>query len=303
MRSRRDIEALAAVSGAVVVFGFGGVISKAVSTTGFVVAFWRLLLGSVAQVLLLAVAGRRLSWRGLRLSAVGGVLFGVHTAFFNTSLKLTSVANVTVIAALQPALVLVVAGRLLGERVRAAHVVWTAVAIAGVAAIVFAGAGTPSWRPLGDALAFCNLFAWTSYFLASKRVREEVGVLEYMAGVVVTAAVVMTALCLVTDQRPLAVDGTDWVWLVVLTLGPATCGHLMLTWAHPRVDASVSSLVMLGVPVVATVTAAVFLGERLTPVHVLGGTVVLVAIGAIVRGTSTPVAEEIAEGAAEAAAP
>jgi drug/metabolite transporter (DMT)-like permease len=58
---------------------------------------------------------RRLTPDWLFASLVGGGLFALHQVMYFTSLKLTTVADVTLIGALQPPLVLLVAGRMFGE--------------------------------------------------------------------------------------------------------------------------------------------------------------------------------------------
>src|SRR5439155_11202645 len=146
--------------------------------------------GAAAMAITLAAARRRLTWPVLKSSAPAGVLFGLNVTLFLSALKATSVADVLVIGALQPALIQLVAGPLFGERVTRFEVSWTAVSVAGVALVVVGSSGTPAWAPGGDALAAAALVAWTSYFLVSKRVRSAVPALEYLTAVTVTAALV-----------------------------------------------------------------------------------------------------------------
>jgi drug/metabolite transporter (DMT)-like permease len=61
--------------------------------------------------------------------------------------------------------------------------------------------------------------------------------------------------------------------------------HILVNWAHRYVDVSISSLLMLLVPVVAGIAAWVILDESLTLVQVAGGVVTLAAILVIVRGS------------------
>ena len=87
---------------------------------------------------------------------------------FFSALKHTTVANATVVGALQPALVLVVAGPLFGERITKALVAATAVAVGGWrrgVRIGRRGGVEPARRPP----AVGALFAWTGYFIASGR--------------------------------------------------------------------------------------------------------------------------------------
>ncbi|MBV8691176.1 MAG: DMT family transporter, partial [Actinobacteria bacterium] len=122
---------------AVLMWGAGPVMARGIHMPGMVVVFWRLWIGGVVTAAVLYTRGGRLSWRVLRLSLAGGIAFGVNISFFFSALKLTTVANATVISALQPALLFLVAGPLFGEHVRGRDVAWTATAIGGVALVVF----------------------------------------------------------------------------------------------------------------------------------------------------------------------
>ena len=107
--------ALLAVAAVVVLWGCSSVVIKLSSTTGLVASFYRLwfaipLLGLVAAGSPSIRRGMNREW--LTGCLVGGGLFGLHQLLFFSSIKFTSVANVTIIGALQPVLVLLLAGRL-----------------------------------------------------------------------------------------------------------------------------------------------------------------------------------------------
>jgi drug/metabolite transporter (DMT)-like permease len=62
----------------------------------------------------------------------------------------------------------------------------------------------------------------------------------------------------------------------------------------------ISSLMLLGVPVLSPLLATVLLGEPLGPLQLAGGAAVLVAVGRLV---TLPPRADLAEGAAETDAP
>ena len=298
---------MVAVGIAVLTWGWSNVASKTVSATGLVISFYRLWFAVPAlwTVALLSPAVRtRLDRRWLGTSLVGGLLFGVHQLFFFTSLKQTSVATVSIIGSLQPALVLLVAGRMFGERVTRSSLLWSAIALAGTVIVVIGAHGAPGWSPLGDLLATLNLLAFTGYFLASKRIRASVRPTEYVIGMTTVAALFMLAVCLATGQDLASPRAADWIILVGLALVSGTLGHLLVNWAHAHTSAFVISILFLGTPVLASAGAAGFLGETLGPAQLGGAVIVLGSIAKIVLSTrSERVAEELAESAAETDAP
>jgi drug/metabolite transporter (DMT)-like permease len=298
--------ALVAVAFAVLTWGWSNVAIKAVSVSGLVASFYRLWLAIPVLWLVVALVPgvrRGLDRDWLRASAVGGVLFGVHQLLFFSSLKLTSVANVSIIGALQPALVLLLAGPLFGERASGSAIAWSGVALAGTVVVVIGSHGAPGWSPLGDALAVANLFAFTTYFLFSKRARARVGTAQYVIGMTTVAGVVILLVCLVSRQDLASPHRGDWATLFGLAMVSGTLGHLLTNWAHPHASAFVISILLLGVPVLASGGAAFFLGETLGAAQLAGGAIVLVAIAVVVLSSRREIAEDLAESAAETDAP
>lgn len=275
-----------AVAIAVLTWGCSNVIIKMTDVTGMIASFYRLVL---ALPLLWLVAFGSRSMR-TRLDAswawhcvIGGILFTAHQLLFFNGLKLTSVANVSILGALQPVLVLLVAGPWFGETVGRREIYLSGLAIAGTVVTVTGSYGAPSWSGFGDALAVANLFAFTAYFLWSKRVRASVGAAEYIAGMTMVAAVLMTLVCLATEQDFASPSSTDWWLLLFLALVPGTVGHFLSNWAHAHTTAFAMSILFLAVPILAAAGALVVLDEPLSLQQVVGGGVTLAAIGAMLR--------------------
>jgi drug/metabolite transporter (DMT)-like permease len=282
-----------------VAWGFSGVLIVLTKQPGLVVALERLLLGVPFVGALLVFTQRRLDWSTFWRTVPGGVLLCGDMAMFFSAVKLTSIADATVIGALQPALVLFVAGPLFGEKPVRADVAWTAVAIAGVG-VVMLGTGPPGHHQvLGDLLAFGSLCSWTGYWLVSKQARlvteampgdaqpstpgrQSIGTIEYTSGVLLVAAVAMVPVTLVSGQRLTAGTPLDWLWIGVMTLVPGSA-HLVLNWAHRFVGVTVSSVIVSVNPVVAAGAAAVFLHQSLGPLQVIGGVAAILAVAVVAR--------------------
>jgi len=280
---------ITAAIASVTVFGLGNVLIKRVPLTGLVLATDRLWLGAALYLGVVLARGGRPSIAMLRLSWRGGAAYGLHLALGFTALKLTRVSDMTIILALQPALVMLLAHRLFGERVHRSAVIGTAVAFGGVA--IALSSGTSGGGSLvGDALAVGALFAWTAYFIWSKQARQVLGAFEYQLAATLVAAVVVTPLAL-------AVDGTaviphrweDVGWAALVVLGPGT-GHLLLNWAHAHVEITLASMLTLGAPIAAAIGAAVFLGEPVLAVQVVGMAVALAALAWVVAASGRRVA-------------
>ena len=272
-----------AVVAAVVSWGFGAILVKVMSIDGISIAFYRLWLGLGLMIVIVALRRRRPTFEALRLAVPSGLFFGVNVALFFSAVNHTTVANVNLISALQPAIVLLFAGPLFGEAIGSRAVAWTGISIMGVAIAVVGASGAPEWSPAGDAMAVGALLLLTGYFLFSKRARARVGTLEYMVCVQLVASLVITPIAFASGHvKP--PQGIDWLWMTIIVFGTGTGAHLMINWAHAYVDVSLSSLMMLLVPVVAYIAACVLLDESLTLMQLGGSAIALGAMVAIVRG-------------------
>lgn len=296
----------AAVAVAVLTWGWSTVAIKALSTTGLVAAVYRLWLPLPLLWLLLLVVPalrRELTRDWARATLGGGALFAVHQILFFSCLKMTSVVNVAIIGALQPAIVLLVAGPMFGEPVTMRAIVCSLVAVAGTGLVITGSAGAAHWSPMGDLVAGANLFAFTAYFLASKRFRLTVSAIPYVTGLTTIAGIVVLAFALSTGQDLSSPRGYDWLLLGFIAIFPGTLGHLLTNWAHSHVSALVMSVMLLAAPVISAVGAAALLGESLNPVQIAGGAIVLGAIGALVFSSASEHRDELAASVAETDAP
>lgn len=291
------VTGLGAATAAMVAWGFSGVLVALTTQPALVVALERMALGAPLVGAMLAISRRRLSWPALWRSVPGGLLLCGDIAMFYSAVKLTSIADATIIGALQPALVLFVARPLFGERVALAQVLWTVVAIVGVGAVV-AGAGPRGSDPLlGDWLAAGSTCCWTGYWLVSKRIRspraagrgnrapasgEVLGTVEYTAGVMLVATAAMVPVTLLSGERLTWGTPSDWLWMGLIALIPGGA-HLVLNWAHRFVGVSVSSVIVSANPVVAAGAAAVILGQPLDAVQIFGGVAAIIAVSMVAR--------------------
>lgn len=295
---QRPLAGVLAATTGVVLWGCLVPLAKsAENVNGIVLGFHRLWIGAVAVLLVFYATGGRLSRRTLRLSFWGGVLFGVDIIFFFSAIKLTTVANATIVGALQPALLLYVGARWFGERVNASLVGLTVVAIAGagIVAVGSASGTSDDWSLAGDLCALAALGSWSGYFIASKRARESLSSLEYLAAFLLVATIVVAPVAVVAPG-PFDPGAEGWVVVFVVAVLSGGVGHFLMNFAHPHIPLYLASLLTLAVPVMSTTVAVFFLDEPLNLVQVLGMAVVLVAVALVVLRTERgPGADDLLE--------
>jgi len=209
-----------------------------------------------------------------------GVLFATNIAMFFTAIKLTTVANATMIGAIQPALALVLVGPILGERVYRADIWLTVSAITGVVLVVYGSSTRPEWDVRGDLLSLAAILAWTGYLFATKRAREQIGTIELQASLTTVAAVVVLPVALLSGQD-FAVPRTS-IWFLAVLAFVGGVGHTLVNYAHAHTKLVMVSLMFLAVPVLSTAWAALFLDEPVNGWQVTGMATVIGSLGVLI---------------------
>jgi drug/metabolite transporter (DMT)-like permease len=259
--------------------------------SGMAISFHRLWIGALLTSTAFLATGGRISRRLLRVALPGGLAFGLDIVLFFSAVKETTVANATVIGALQPVLILAVAKRLFGERPRLADGFWACVAIAGAVIVVVSATDTGQASRTGDLLAVAALFAWTWYFVASKQARVELSSFEYLAGLSIVAAVAVAPVALLSGERLAVPEVWGWVTIVAIAVVNGALGHFLMNWAHGHVPIVVMSLMTLAIPVFAAAAAAVFIDEPVTGAQVGGMALVIASLAIVVVRTTRNVPE------------
>jgi probable blue pigment (indigoidine) exporter len=298
MRERQDIHIIAAAI-AVFAWGTGPIMNKVMTVDTPAIVFYRTILGTPLMVAVAYLTGGGLSRELMRRTAIPGVLFALSFITGFASIKMTSIANATLITTIQPVLVVFIAPRLFGERLTSRQLGYSFLSLAGVLMVVMAAASSSGAHISGDLMAAGNVVLWTAYFVLAKKNRMEgVHSWSFLAAIFVWLAVVVVPFGAFASNDLGNMTTKDWLCAIGMSLGPGLLGHGLMTWSQSHVDVTIASLLGLLSPVVSTALALVFLGELLTPWQLVGAVVVLASLGLLVanqRGMTPKVSLEVPE--------
>jgi drug/metabolite transporter (DMT)-like permease len=287
---RLDIAAL--LSGAAGI-GFAPIFVRLSDVGPSATAFYRVLFALpflATAVLLESVGQNRASARGPRPAAakpeqrylwacvLAGFFFAGDLAFWHWSIKLTSVANSTLLTNCAPVFVIVGARLIFGEPITPALVIGMAVATCGAVLLLGASVHLRADDLLGDLLALVTAGFYGSYLLCVKYARRRLSAARILAlsGLISCGCLLAVALISHEAIRISTLRG----WLVLLGLGIVSHvgGQGLITYALARLPAGFSSIGLLFQPVVAAVLAWTLLAEALSWRQLAGGTVILTGI-------------------------
>ena len=257
------------------------------SLPGIQIAFWRQLIGFGVYGFIFLLTGRRFSWQEIRIVAPAGILLGLEIGVFFTALRSTTVANATIIGALQPILLLVVASRRYREKITPWLLGLSLLAIAGVVVVAIGASSKGTWSLKGDLMAFIAMILFSAYFVVVKETRIRVDTFTLQTIAMIVGALTVLPIAMFSAGTPVLPipSGEQLLWLLFLLAVPGT-GHYLMNWAHLHVSLTVTGFLTLAIPVFSALGAWLILDQVLTFVQILGGAVVLsVLIGIVKRDT------------------
>ncbi|MCP4227147.1 MAG: DMT family transporter [Actinomycetia bacterium] len=284
--SAEDRYGLGVVGGIVAVsaWGLSGVIAKHIDMGGIAIGAYRFTTYGLVVGLFMTARGTPITLRVMRGSMWGGIALGVDVALFFSAVKHTSIANATVIGALQPVVVAVIAYRFFGEELRRRDVTLGLVALAGAIVVVLAAASDAEPSLDGDLLAGGALFAWAGYFVFSKRAKGVLTSNEYTVGAALWVGAINAPLALLFGQDMSWPSLENWVWLLALAFGAGVLGHAVMNWSIQQIPLWLGSTFTLLIPVVSATAAWVFLDEPLTAAQIIAMGVVLLSLTGVITG-------------------
>ncbi len=242
-------------------------------------AFWRLLLAVPALWLLARAAGARvLPRRDGGVLAFAGLCFALDLCFWHASIALTTVANATLLANLTPVIVVLWCWLARRQRPTGSFAAGALLALAGAAGLSLAGQSLEGSDLLGDVYGVLTACAYAGYLLAVERARGSAAGLTVMLASTTVAALITGGVALATGEVFWPGSGRGWLVLAGLALLVHVVGQGGIVWAVGQLPAALSSVVILIQPVVAAVLGWWWLGERLGPLAILSGGLVLAGV-------------------------
>ena len=273
--------------GAASIWGGMYVVSKVVLDIipPFSLVSLRLLLGALTLAIVLIIRGfptltRRQFWQ---VMGVGFVGYGISLSLQFLGTKLSTAGNGSLVTSATPAFVLIFAWILLKEKITTLRLMALFLATLGVVAVI--DPRSAQLNPdlfLGNLLLLGAALTWALYSVLVRKATQDVEVLPFsliafLGGLPVSMPAGAWELNTIgVGEISLGIVGG------VLFLGIISTALAMVLWnnAFTLVDANLASLTFFAQPVVGTLLGWLFLGEKITPLFLLGG--LLIGVGLVI---------------------
>jgi drug/metabolite transporter (DMT)-like permease len=234
--------------------------------------------GELASIFLTPAPLTTSDWLGLL--GLGVVGHALYQYFFIGGLARTSVANSSLLLAATPVLIALLTAVIGQDRVSPLHWAGAALSMAGIYIVVGHGATLEGSTMIGDVMMLVAVLCWAIYTVGARQLmmrHSPVGVtgLSMSIGTLVYVAVLWPHML---DVRWGALSGGTWLALLYSALFALCVAYTIWYAAVQQIGSARTSVYSNVVPLVAMLTAVVFLGEPLTRSKIVGAIAVLVGV-------------------------
>jgi drug/metabolite transporter (DMT)-like permease len=253
-------------------------------------AFWRVALAVPVLWILFFLKTKARSQRysgKWPLLLAAGFAFAGDLGFWHASVKLTSVANSTLLANLASIFVTLAAWIFLRQKPTRLFLAGLGAALLGVLLLVNTSLALSPTGLVGDALGVVTAMFYAGYILAVKALRDRgETTLHLMAVTSTITALFLLPAALASGETLLPATASGWWILIGLALVSHAAGQGLIAYALAHLPAAFSSVSLLFQPVMAALFAWVLLSEALVALQLAGGLIVLAGIYLARRGSS-----------------
>lgn len=215
------------------------------------------------------------------LIALGAIFYTAQSLAYFTALRTLPASLCVLIAYIYPSLVVVAGWIFLRRTVSVWHGVALGTSFLGVALLVGGANFQLDWALV---LAFAAPTIYTGYILVGERVMSSVPAVGASAVIMSGAAIAFCVIAAFTGELALPATTSGWAVAFALALIPTMVAISLFLAGLPRIGAARSSLLSTWEPVVTVLLAATLLGDRLSPLQLLGGVFIIAAVIVVQSG-------------------
>lgn len=245
----------------------------------------RLILGAgTLGAVILFRRGSRLTPRQMRDSFLVGIVgYGISLGFQFVGTKLSTASNGALVTSATPAFVLLFAPFLLREKATSRG--WIALGIASLGVLAVIDPRTADFSSslfMGNLSLLAAALTWALYSVLVRKVTRAANLLASSA-VMLLGGIPSSLLFGLFEIRSQGI-GEFTIGIIggIIFLGVVSTALAMFLWnyAFAELPAAAASLTFFAQPIVGTILGWFFLGEKITPLFMLGG--VMIGIGILV---------------------
>ena len=252
-----------------------------------VIAFWRMAIASAALWIYSAFFSySSTKYNNTRLVYLAGASLAMHFIFWFGALKLTSIANTTVLGIVAPGFTLLIEKLVYGKKINAFSALSLIIIFIGCIIVQGSDLGRFSGEGLGNIMAIISAVFLGVVFLIGSKVRQDTGVLTYTKNLFTVSAVVLLFCSLLLNNPIFNYSIDNYFWLGMLGIVPTLIGHTIFSYSIKYVSPTIIASIPLGEPIIASILAFVLFNEGISSHVFIGGVVIAVGLILLIKNNT-----------------
>ena len=255
------------------------------SIDAFSIAFWRLIIASIALTIILLVLGKsfspKLVRKNLKDLLILSVFLGLHFILFASSVKDTTILNATVLVNTTPIFSVFISSFLFKAKPSRLAVIGLTISLVGVCLITYADAFPFgfSLNLKGDLEAVLAAIVEAFYLNFGRKTRGQMPILQTMLPIYMLSAIVIGVLS-VSAGNFVTISAESQTLLPLLCLGllPTAVAHTLYFSSLSNLKSFETATMALLEPIGATMLGMAVFMEIPTPLFMLGAFLILLGI-------------------------
>lgn len=249
---------------------------------------WRFVPLAIVLLLIVRVSGaaKGVTGRDVRTQALIGLFaqFGYCAAVYGAVATGIATGTVALIDAVQPLIVAVLVGPILGLRVRGSQWAGLALGAVGVLLVVRSQFGSSAAPPIAYLLPATAMVCLIVGTFLQRRSAVQTGVLVTLAIHVTVTAVLLLAVSVATGSLVPPASASFWLAVVLTALFPTLAAYGLYWWLLRRVGITALQALLFLIAPATAIAGGILLGEPLTIVTFVGFALCGLGVAAVLRG-------------------
>ncbi len=260
----------------VLVISFAGILVAVTDVHPLIISFYRMFLSVVFLTpIFLKRRDCHFSLFIDKRPVMVGFFLAIHFIFWVTAFEYTAVANAVIFIALQPIFTMLFEALWAKDDLQPGIIIGVVLAVTGSFIVGMGDLSNLFASILGDSLAILAAFFAGIYLFSGRSLRKELDYFPYIYVVYCYASLFLLLGVLFAGLPFTGYGSQNWLFLIALAAGPTVIGHSVLNLAVRYVPTTLVSVAIIGEPILTTIWAWLLLGDRITPLTLLGGAMIL----------------------------
>ncbi len=250
----------------------------------FILIFLRFLGASIFFIFLLMRTGfPPLTWNAVKPLLILAIFQpGLYFSFETIGLQYSSATKASLIISTIPIVVLLLSTIFLKERIRIVNILGIIISMFGVALLIYGNQSIDEQQGilLGDLLILGAVFSASIYIIMTRRLSKTFSPIQITGMQVIFGMIMFFPAFFFTlpQMEWSAITQDAIIALIILTVFATIGAFLCYNYALTKIPAARAAVCINGIPLITALGAWIILGERLSPLQLAGGAIVVSAV-------------------------